>query len=204
MGKKRQFDESEVLTIMAEHFWKHGYAATKVDQLSAITGLTKTSIYNAFGNKEALFLRVIDFYVERAFLPALQQIDAERSMTDNLEKLFELYFSEDQNQQLTYGCLLTNSILELAGNEPGLYDEATERFAQVREAMHQFFAVYENSGRLAPGVDTDELTDLFMTFLQGLRVQARNRHPAAPLERSIHLFLTMIRSVELSESTGHE
>ena len=50
MGKQRQFDENKVLSLIAEHFWEHGYAATKVDQLAALTGVTKSSLYNAFGN----------------------------------------------------------------------------------------------------------------------------------------------------------
>ena len=46
MGKKRQFNEEEILDKLATHFWKHGYSATKVDQLSKITGLTKTTSEN--------------------------------------------------------------------------------------------------------------------------------------------------------------
>ena len=199
MGKKRQFDEGEVLTLITDHFWKHGYAATTVDQLAVITGLTKSSLYNAFGNKEALFSRVIGFYVERVFGPVIQQMNTDNSMSDNLEKLFGMYFSADQNQHLSCGCLLTNSLLELSGNEPKLYDETTERFDQVRNAVHQFFSVYEASGRLVPGCETGELTDLFMTFLQGLRVQARNPHPEGTLQRSIQLFLTLTKSLEKNE-----
>lgn len=196
MGKKRQFVEEEVLNLIAEHFWKHGYNATKVDQLSTITGLTKTSIYNAFGNKEALFIQALDFYVERTFRPALRQVDTQRPMSDNLADLFRLYFSEDLNHQLGNGCLLTNSILELAENEPRLYAEVAAHLEKVQEAMHQFFSIYAQSGRLTAGVKADELTDLFMTFLQGLRVQARQRHPGEPLHRSIHMFLTLMKSLE--------
>jgi TetR/AcrR family transcriptional repressor of nem operon len=46
-------------------FWDHGYFATKMDELSALTGLTKSSLYNAYGNKEALFTQAVDFYIEQ-------------------------------------------------------------------------------------------------------------------------------------------
>jgi TetR/AcrR family transcriptional repressor of nem operon len=63
MAKKRQFDENQVMNQISQYFWDHGYSATKMDELSALTGLTKTSLYNAFGNKEALFSKYVDFYI---------------------------------------------------------------------------------------------------------------------------------------------
>lgn len=199
MGKRKQFDEAEVLMQIAEHFWKHGYTATRVDQLSSLTGLTKTSIYNAFGNKESLFLRVIEFYVERGLNLKYRQLDTDRSMSENLETLFELSFSEEHNKRLTYGCLLINSIVELEGNEPTLYKEAATRFEQVRQRLREFFSFYVNSGQVIPGVGIDELTDLFMTFIQGLRVQSRNPQSEDALKRSINGFLTLIKSVEIRQ-----
>lgn len=196
MGKKRQFDEEDVLLLIAEYFWKHGYHATKVDRLSEITGLTKTSIYNAFGNKEALFARVVEFYVEKVFHPALQQLDTRRPMSDNLGDIFALYFVEENNRYLSHGCLLTNSILELADNEPQLYAGVVEQFDQLLDAMRRFFAEYADSGRLASGVEADELAEMFMTFIQGLRVQSRNPNPADRLHRSIHMFLELMKSLE--------
>ena len=200
MAKQRQFDDQEVLGRISDYFWKHGYSATKVDQLSEITGLTKTSLYNAFGNKEALFLHSMDFYVEHTLLPSLYQLDTDRPLSENLAAVFAHYFTPEQNQQLDQGCLLTNCLLELAANEPRIYQRVATHFATIREGMLGFTSVYADTGRLAAGVSAEDVTDLIMTFLQGLRVQSRNPQPVELLQRSVDLFLALVRSVERNDA----
>lgn len=197
MARKRQFDDEKVLSVISEYFWEHGFSATKVDQLSAVTGLTKTSLYNAFGNKEALFERSVDFYVEQGLAPLEAHMDVDKSMSENLSTLLQLTFSEIYNPLLTHGCLLTNSILELKSNEPRLYDYVTKRYEEVHEVMHRFFEVYTENGRVSSEVDADDLTYLYMTFRQGLKVQSRNSEPQKAIESSIKTFLLLIKSVEV-------
>lgn len=198
MGNRRQFDEAEVLTLMTEHFWRHGYAGTKVDQLSELTGLTKTSIYNAFGNKEALFLRVVDFYVEQQFGPALQVLDAQTSLHLNVKNFLSHFFSKTKNENVDCGCLVTNSILEFSDNEPNLHEAVRARYTQTRLAMHGFFSQYSEAKRLPSGVSVDEFTNFFMTFFQGLRVQSRGGGLKKDMDSSIRTFLTYVKVVEQS------
>ena len=189
MGKQRQFDENKVLSLIAEHFWEHGYAATKVDQLAALTGLTKTSLYNAFGNKEALFLKTLNVYVAQSFSDLFQQLDTNKRMSDNLELLLTKFFVEVDSRELSYGCLVINSILEFAANEPNLYFESTERHRAVRNTLYSFFDLYVQQDRLTPDMSADDLTVLFSIFYQGLRVQARIAQSEEALQRAIKSFL---------------
>ncbi len=196
MGKKRQFDEDEVLKIVADHFWKHGYSSTKVDQLSAITGLTKTSIYHAFGNKETLFLRAIDFYIEKDLSQHMKTIDLANSLSENIESLLSQIFLNDANEHLANGCFLTNSILELAGSDPLLHDEATKRFAKVQQSFLPIFDHYIENDLLKSDVSSTALTDFFMTFFQGLRVQSRNQTQPQALKNAISMFVGLIKTIE--------
>ena len=196
MGAKRQFDEDEVLGLVAEHFWRHGYGATKMAELSDITGLTKTSLYNAFGNKEALFVRVMNFYQNMVLTPAFARVDLQKPMARNLRVLLSSFFSTENNPCLAYGCLITNSILELEGNDPKLYQEAVACFAQVRQRMHLFFTEYARSKRLAQGVKAEDLTELYMTFFQGLRVRSRGPNPEKTIARSVRVFLAVMKTFE--------
>ncbi|MDQ1500994.1 MAG: TetR/AcrR family transcriptional regulator, transcriptional repressor for nem operon, partial [Actinomycetota bacterium] len=62
MARPRGFDERQVLQAARDEFWSCGYAATSIDDVAAATGLGKGSLYGAFGDKHALFLRVFDDY----------------------------------------------------------------------------------------------------------------------------------------------
>ena len=60
MARPRSFDEDEVLRVARDQFWSTGYAAARVDDIAAATGLGKGSLYGAFGDKHQLFLRTFD------------------------------------------------------------------------------------------------------------------------------------------------
>lgn len=196
MGNKRQFNESDVLRQLALHFWKHGYSATKVDQLSAVTGLTKTSLYNAFGNKEELFLSSLKFYIDRSIKEIADILDKEKSISVNLESLLELSFLRCDSTTLSYGCLLTNSIVELNANEQRLHDEATKFCENVREVIYELFKYYVSEGKVSSEYSAEELSDYFMTIWQGLRVQSRNPKAVKQLNNTIQSYLKFIRSIE--------
>ncbi|MEH6597298.1 MAG: TetR/AcrR family transcriptional regulator [Colwellia polaris] len=196
MGKKKQFDENEVLAVIAEYFWLHGYNATKVDQLSAITNLTKTSLYNAFGNKAELFKKSIDYFVSQQLKAQFQLIDMKKSLSENIEVLLNERFSRDKNNKISHGCMLINSLLELAGNEPVLLEVVNKHLSHARSIMLKFFTAYKKDQRLNQSVDVEKLTDFFMTNLQGLRVQSRMHESTLVLCNSIEVFITYIKALE--------
>src|SRR5438045_3890624 len=67
MARPREFDEEKVLQLAVEQFWERGYEATSIRDLAQAMGLTTASIYNAFGDKRAVYRRALDFYVEQSF-----------------------------------------------------------------------------------------------------------------------------------------
>ena len=76
MARPREFDESEVLDAAIAAFWRGGYAATSISDLQAATGLSRGSLYKAFGYKHGLFLAALDRYLRHGLL-ALDGVFAE-------------------------------------------------------------------------------------------------------------------------------
>lgn len=62
MARPRSFDPDDVLEIARQVFWQKGFQATSLDEITAASGIAKPSLYAAFGDKHALFLRVLDRY----------------------------------------------------------------------------------------------------------------------------------------------
>lgn len=60
MGRNREFDIDQALDAALCVFWKKGYEGTSYTDLTQATGVERPALYSAFGNKEALFLRVLD------------------------------------------------------------------------------------------------------------------------------------------------
>ena len=58
----RQFDEQEVIAIALDVFWRKGLHDATMQDLATATGVQRGSLYNAYGDKEAIFLRAFDQY----------------------------------------------------------------------------------------------------------------------------------------------
>src|SRR6202521_4415529 len=61
-GPPRQYDPGPAPAKAAEAFWKYGYAATSLDDLAAATGMNRPSLYAAFGDKRAIYLKALAHY----------------------------------------------------------------------------------------------------------------------------------------------
>src|SRR2546428_12924146 len=61
-GRPREFDRDAALEQAIDVFWRHGYEATSVSDLTAAMGINPPSLYAAFGDKEKLFLEAVERY----------------------------------------------------------------------------------------------------------------------------------------------
>ena len=66
MARPREFDEEAVLDAAVQCFWARGYESTSVKDLMEATGLTAASLYNAYGDKRAMFRTALDRYIENS------------------------------------------------------------------------------------------------------------------------------------------
>ena len=75
MGRPRKFDEHDVLVAVRRQFNETGYHGTSVEDLSRVTGLSKGSLYGAFGDKDTLFRRVFEEYCENSDQSATARVE---------------------------------------------------------------------------------------------------------------------------------
>src|SRR5260370_10300784 len=87
-GRPRSYDPEAALDAAAQLFWAKGYVDTTLDELGAAMGMGRPSIYNAFGDKEALFLRALQRYRETVGTAPLRAMKAEESVRDGLDAFF--------------------------------------------------------------------------------------------------------------------
>ncbi|MEM7448893.1 MAG: TetR/AcrR family transcriptional regulator [Myxococcota bacterium] len=114
MPRPRTFDEKEVITRAMLAFWKKGYGATSIRELEDATGISRISIYNAFRDKEGLFLAALRNYhqIAHAFLNE----DFIAGGLDSIVALFEsMAKRRPKDAPEHFGCLMVNSILDVHG-----------------------------------------------------------------------------------------
>src|ERR1700754_4896517 len=114
MARPREFDEEQVVRAARDRFWDAGYAATSLTDLSDATGLGKTSLYGAFGDKHALYLRIFDEYSTHAVAGLAAELagPAAGALARVGEHLLRNAAASAGNPR---GCLLARGTAELAG-----------------------------------------------------------------------------------------
>ncbi|MFF7926027.1 TetR/AcrR family transcriptional regulator [Streptomyces mirabilis] len=168
MARPRQFDEEEVVRAARDQFWSVGYNGTSIDDLSAVTGLGRGSLYGAFGDKHALFLRALDSYNSDALEswrsalggpgPALPML--ERHVRDVAEGIIG-----DVERR---GCMMAKIAAELSAVDEGVAERIAEVVRGLHGALRGCVARAQTEGSLDADADADSLAGLLLAVLRGL------------------------------------
>lgn len=172
MGRPRGFDRDEVLDQAVELFWTHGYEGTSIADLESGLGIGRQSLYNTFGDKQALFLAALDRYAQRVG-GMLRELE---SPTGGMEAI-RRYYSEaldflaaDVEER---GCFLVRSIVDLSGELPEVTDRCQRSGARTRRALKRALDVALERGEISSDSDVDALVGLLMTLSYGLSTLRR-------------------------------
>lgn len=188
-GRPRSFAKSDALDLALPVFWRLGYQGASLAELTAATGLNKPSLYAAFGDKEALFLRVLERYagtrlpVHAAVLEG--QADARPGVEGFLRSLVAMYSAPD----LPGGCLVMNGAAACrSAVTPPAVEAALRAGVQGCEALlTQRLQRAQREGQLGAGVRVKELAAYFNTVLAGLSTLARSGASRARLEAVVEI-----------------
>lgn len=169
MGRRREFDEAEVVEKAMQLFWRNGWRDTTPQRLLEATGLSRSSLYATFGSKKGLFLAALDLYVAEQ-VAFLTQMLADGTLREGFERLYSL-MAEKLSPDMT--CLVASSLLEIPADEE-------ETVARVAHGQAQMTAVYEarfqraiDEGELDGTRTAAELARFITTVNDGMQIAAR-------------------------------
>jgi len=171
-GRPREFDEDEVLQAALRLFWEKGYEGTSLSDLMVATGLTKSSLYKAFGSKEALFWRVVKRY-QRNFLDFRHQALAEPTPRRIAERLLDGITELHGGTVNPVGCLELNTALAGSTASEPIRRELIRSRERFRRRLRDRFEETMAMAPLPPGMTSDDAASLIISLIQGLAVQAK-------------------------------
>src|SRR5438093_13246949 len=118
MARPRKFDEAEVVQAARDQFWLHGFNGTSLDDLTDVTGLGRGSLYAAFTDKRALFLRALDDYATAVMGQLLADLrDPEKSgrdrLVDHIRLITKLLTADTKDR----GCRMAKAAAEIGATD---------------------------------------------------------------------------------------
>jgi TetR/AcrR family transcriptional repressor of nem operon len=173
MARPRTFDEDTALEAAMGRFWQHGYAATSVRDLGEAMGLSAPSLYNAFGDKHALFTRCLDRYLDSRLRERIRRLEAMRAPRRAIETFLDDIVARSLSDPR--GCLLINSAIEVAPHDKEIGAVVVARLAEVEGFFLRCVRAGQADGTIGRAHRPADLARLFLTTVMGLRVLARAR-----------------------------
>ncbi|MGA1835103.1 TetR/AcrR family transcriptional regulator [Rhizobium wenxiniae] len=172
MGRHREFDVEKALDAAMCVFWRKGYEGASYADLTQAAGVERPALYSAFGNKEALFQKVLTRYYERHldYIPVALQLPTAREVATHI--LFNAIDLNTRYPEHT-GCLGINGVLAGSDEAESVRLALIEARAEGEAMLLERFIRAKAEGDLPATANSDTLAKFLLAILHGMAVQAK-------------------------------
>ncbi len=193
MARPREFDVDTVLERAMQAFWAKGFKATSLDDLCAATGLSRSSLYAAFGGKRALLHQSLSRYEEQGIAritTALSRpVPIRQAVADFVGNLIERIVSGSGRT----GCFIGNCAAELARQDRATADRVRRSLERIEAAFRDALVRAQSRGEIPKAADVDAIARFLVAGIQGLRLVGKAKPERATLE---NIAAVMLRCLE--------
>lgn len=202
MARPRTFEENDILEKATREFWRRGFTGTSYTHLTRATGLTKASLYNAFGNKEALFIRVLEHYSSASSRENEVQVSAGERIRQYILHLADI---ANDPKGAAIGCLIMNSCVEFGREKTPRAKAAQGQLAAVERHFTQLFEEAIRQGEIANNKSADYLAEVAVAGIFAMREMAKFRPVASMLQHVAESLLISLGlgTKENTHTTSH-
>lgn len=184
MPRPKEFNPDEVLEKAMHVFWHKGYEATSVEDLLAAMDLNRGSLYDTFGDKRQLFLKVIDRYCHGFVGEKFSLLDQPGPVLPTLRGFIHGMIEGALADPQRRGCLIANTVMELAPHEKEIAGTLRQALKMAEDTFFKVLARAKQQGELANDKDPRAIARFFTTMMQGTIVMIKAGASAEAVKQS--------------------
>ncbi|MGW6279005.1 TetR/AcrR family transcriptional regulator [Kribbella sp. NPDC055071] len=184
MADVKHFDEAAALVAVERLFWRRGIASTGIQDIVAATGLSRSSLYNAFGGKDELYAAALRRYLDERSRPMFDRLVADgrglAAITTFFDRLLRLRCA---GEFAGWGCLVSNAN---ADNPPEAVQALlAEHHAALKAAFVAAMEVAESCAELRDGVFVDGAAEMLTLLAYAVNLRSRSGASRAQLKAAV-------------------
>ncbi|NUS44549.1 MAG: TetR/AcrR family transcriptional regulator [Mycobacteriaceae bacterium] len=189
-GRPRAFDDGQVVLGARDVFWQRGYAATSMRELKENLGVFPGSLYGAFGDKHALFLRALERYSDDTRTAAAALAAPGPWLPRIAEMLLDVLTAAEAAPGR--GCMLGNTAAELLPQDHAAGRVVREAYGALEQAITAALSRAQAAGEVRADVDCAVQGRVLLVLMQGLHIVARAEPDPRRLQDVIHAALATV------------
>jgi TetR/AcrR family transcriptional regulator, copper-responsive repressor len=186
-GRPRGYQPEVALAKALDLFRRDGFAATSLDDLSAVTGMNRPSLYGAFGDKRELYIKSYQRYRDDARGAMLEVFRAEAPLRERLQRIYaialDIYLGGEYGPR---GCFTVMTAASEAVADPQIRAMALQGFVELDKAFAACFRLGQERGELPDSADPVVLGQLASATIHTIAIRARIRVPRKELEAIVN------------------
>ena len=163
-------------------FWRKGYEATSLIDLTASTGLNKASLYRVFGDKHQLFMAALKNYSTIEFRETTAVVSESASPLTNLRAVVEKVCADAGSEK---GCLMINSMVEMAPHDPEVKQLLQEFGTHRLQAIQGMITQAQAAGEIRSELEPPKLAVSLMIAFAGSAAMIKGFMPGAQIEENL-------------------
>jgi AcrR family transcriptional regulator len=171
-GRPREFCPDQALASALQVFWTKGYEGASLSDLTDAMGITRPSLYAAFGNKEALFRQALDLYErdKRAYIGEAMREPTARGVAQYL-----LHGAVDTaTGGECRGCMGVIATVACQSVEPSIRDDVNQRAEVAKALIVDRMQQAIDAGEFIVPTNAEAITRYLLAIMQGISVQAQS------------------------------
>lgn len=193
IGRPLEFDPDAALDAAMQIFWAKGFEATSMQDLLAAMNLSKSSLYQAFGGKQALFRRCVIRYADQFSEVLRNGLAGAPSGRRFIEDFLLSVLADIRGQDTRRGCLVMNTASEFAQEDPDIARDVTDSIARFQTVLQAAVERAQREGDIAADRDARTLAAYLVSSMSGLKTQAKAGADAKTLKGIV---ATVLRALD--------
>lgn len=173
MPWEKSFDEDEIVGKAMNIFWKKGYEPASMAELIAGTGITRGSLYNAFGGKESLFIRALQKYDKDNRRALLSELEAVDDPVRAIAMLFDGLVAETVADTEKKGCFLVNTASDLGAHGESVNSLVRNGLREFQAFFRRCIEVGQARRQIPPDLEPEATAKGLMAMVVAIRVLGR-------------------------------
>ena len=170
--RTKEFEPDDIADAAMRVFWARGYAATSVQDLVEGTGLSRSSLYSTFENKQGLYQQALRRY-QAVTTANVELLAGPGAVKDLIRQLLMRIVEDELGDPQRRGCLVANATLELAGHDEAVAELVAHNFQRLQKALTKLIVRGQQSGEIAAEKNPRALARFFVSTMQGMRVLSK-------------------------------
>jgi TetR/AcrR family transcriptional repressor of nem operon len=192
MPKTKQFDEAAVLEKARNVFWKKGYNGTSMDELVKATGLSRSSIYDSFGDKHGLYMRALQHYQQEKRQSLIEAIPPALSSRKKIGWIFQNSIAQAVGDRQRKGCFMVNTTTELANIDSSMNKIVNANMEAMEEIFYSLVKEGQAAGDINKKFSAKALARNLFSSFNGLTIIGQTRPDKELLEDITKVALSVL------------